>query len=104
MSLHSVSSFQEEWYTNKKYKLWISKSSKSAGARCTLCKKDIDISIMGSSALDSHAKGKKHLDRVEKRSMGLDIFFKKTSPSSNCLASRSTSQSTLQSTSQPTSQ
>ena len=63
MSLHSVSSFQEEWYTNKKYKLWISKSSKSTGARCTLCKKDIDISTMVSSALDSHAKGKKHLDR-----------------------------------------
>ena len=75
MSLHSVSSFQEEWYTNKKYKLWISKSSNSAGARCTLCKKDIDISTMGSSALHSHAKGKKHVDRVEERSMGLDIFF-----------------------------
>ena len=75
MSLHSVSSFQEEWYTNKRYKLSISKSSKSAGARCTLCKKDIDVSTMGNSALDSHAKGKKH--RVEERSMGLDIFFKK---------------------------
>ena len=62
------------------------------------------ISTMGSSALDSHAKGKKLVDRVEECSMGLDIFFKKTRPSSNCLASRSTSQSFLQSTSRSTSQ
>ena len=57
-NVHSVSTFQEEWLTNKKCKLWIAKTSQIHIARYTFCKKDIDISTMGSSALDSHSKGK----------------------------------------------
>ena len=34
---------------------------------------------MGSSALDSHATGSKHKQKVLDRSRGLDIFFKKAS-------------------------
>ena len=33
-------------------------------AFCKLCQKSIDLSAMGKSALDSHAKGKKHKDRM----------------------------------------
>ena len=33
-------------------------------AFCKLCQKSIDLSNMGKSALDSHAKGKKHKDMI----------------------------------------
>ena len=43
-------------------------------ARCNLCKKD--LSTMGSCALDSHASGKKHKEKVKEREQSLDAFFK----------------------------
>ena len=60
-NIHSVSTFQTEWFTKKK-------ASKSSGARRTLCQKDIDVSAMGNSSLDSHAKDKKYKERVQERS------------------------------------
>ena len=36
------------------------KPKKSSGARCIIFQKDIDVSAMGSSVLDSHGKGRKH--------------------------------------------
>ena len=54
---HSV--FQGKCLINKKYKLWIAKAKNKKTARCTLCQKEIDLSTMGSVALDSHAFSKK---------------------------------------------
>ena len=87
---HSSTTFQEEWFTNTKYKLWIGKSKDGKYARCILCCKDIDISSMGSSALDSHSTGKKHKQRVGERSQYSDIFFKKKTDSS-CIGSSNSS-------------
>ena len=43
-----------------------------------MCLKDIDLSTMGSAALDSHAKGAKHkAKKIKDRSTGLDLFLKK---------------------------
>ena len=55
---HSV--FQDEWFTNIKYKLWIAKTKNKKTAQCTLCQKEIDLSTMESAALDLHALSKKH--------------------------------------------
>ena len=74
---HSSTTFQEEWFTNTQYKLWIGKSKDGKYARCIFCCKDIDIPSMGSSALDSHSTGKKHKQRVGERSQYSDILFKK---------------------------
>ena len=64
----------------KQKKLWIAKTSQIHIARCTFCKKDIDISTKGTSVLDSHSKGKKHAAKVkEHSSMSLDCFFQETS-------------------------
>ena len=52
--------FREEWLANVKYKLWVAKTKEKTVARCTLCKSDISLANMGSSALDVHAGGKKH--------------------------------------------
>ena len=77
--LHSNSTFQEEWLTNKKYKLWVAKTSSEISAKCILCVKEIDITKMGGSTLDSHATSKKHEQRVKERLQRLDTFFKRTS-------------------------
>ena len=38
--------FQGEWFTNKKYTLWIAKTKNKKTARCTLCQKETDLSTM----------------------------------------------------------
>ena len=53
---HSV--FQDEWFTNKKYKLWRVKTKNKKTARCILCQNKTDLLTMGSAALDSHAFSK----------------------------------------------
>ena len=55
---HSTCVFQDGWLSNEKYRKWIRKSQKKES--CFVCNKNFDISVMGSSALDSHASGKKH--------------------------------------------
>ena len=73
---HSV--FQDELFTNKKYKLWIAKTKNKKTAQSTLCQKEIDLSTMVSAAFDSHAFSKKHTTKMIDHKLGLDqIFFKK---------------------------
>ena len=53
--------FQEKWRFIDKYAAWIeSDPTSQTRARCKLCRKSIDLSSMGESALGSHAKGMKH--------------------------------------------
>ena len=49
------------WSTNFK----VVKTKDKTVARCTLCKFDISLSNMGSSAWDDHARGKKHSKKVK---------------------------------------
>ena len=73
---HSV--FQDEWFTNEKYKLWIVKTKIKKTAWCTLWQKEIDLLTMGSAVLDLHAFHKKHTTKMSDHKRGLDkIFFKK---------------------------
>ena len=66
---HSVSQFQEDWFTDDRFKDWVKRvPSNSCKAYCIICSKSIDVTSSGSSALMSHAKGKCHTDKVEKRS------------------------------------
>ena len=71
---HSKSTF-----TNKNFDDWIEKTNKMCEARCLVCKKSIDVSLMGVSALYYHAKGAKHQKNL-KDSEGMDIrsMFNKT--------------------------
>ena len=72
---HSKSTFQESWFCNPKYSLWISKDgSNHSKAYCKLCHKSIDLKSGGSFALESHQKGQKHqeLEKARKtNAMGL---------------------------------
>ena len=70
-------------FTNKKFADWIGKTNKLSEAGCLVCKKSIDISLTGVSALDYHAKGAKHQKNL-KDLEGMDIrsMFNKKSQQS----------------------
>ena len=50
--------FNDNWLVKAAYKSWLKRSS-------TVCGKDFSISAMGESAVSTHAKGKKHVDRLD---------------------------------------
>ena len=65
---HSLSTFKEIWLTDPIFQLWIAKVPEDLSlAWCKLCKSNINISKMGRSALNDHARGKRHLDIIEER-------------------------------------
>ena len=95
--VRSNASFQETWLDNIKYKIWLAQApSDKNTARCILCKKDINISIMGVSALESHAAGKRHTDLLNERKKYKDVFFIPTQSSN---ANKTTSQKSVDSSS-----
>ena len=74
--IHSESTFQKTWLENPKYKLWLAVvPSDEKTARCILCKKDINVLVMGVSALESHAKAKKHKSLIKERKQYSETFF-----------------------------
>ena len=76
---HSVSSFQDEWLSDPAFRSWISQNQKYS--------KNSDISIMGVSALWSHAKGKKHQARASSskvRSVDIRHFASNKENSNDC--------------------
>ena len=89
---HSKSTFQDEWFTNKKFADWIGKTNKLPEARCLVCEKSIDISLMEVSALDYHPTCAKHQKNL-KDSEGMDIrsMFNKKSQQSTAAKHETTS-------------
>ena len=98
--VHSKASFQEKWLDNIKYKAWLAQApSDKNTTRCILCKKDINISIMGVSALESgkrHTAGKRHTDLLNERKKYKDVFF---IPAQSSNANNTTSQKSVDSSS-----
>ena len=95
--VNSKASFQEKWLDNIKYKTWLAQApSEKNTARCILCKKHINISIMGVSALESHAAGKRHTDLRNERKKYKGLFFIPTQSSN---ANKTTSQKSVDSNS-----
>ena len=65
---HSTTTFQEDWLTDCRYKLWIRRvSNKPTKAYCTLCSSTIDIATGGKTALDSHKGGRGHDSKLKER-------------------------------------
>ena len=56
--------FQAAWHTESRFKDWLQSQPVTTTAYCKLCRKIINIKKMGVSALDSHAKSKKHKNTV----------------------------------------
>ena len=84
---HPVLSFQDEWLSDPAFRSWISKKKNAHKACCFLCKTNFDISVMGVSALGSHAKGKKHQARASSskvRSVDIRHFASNKENSDDC--------------------
>lgn len=58
--MSKVCYFNTAWLSHPDYRDWLERVSIHK-ARCHVCKKVVDISNMGESALKSHAKGTKHV-------------------------------------------
>ena len=71
--------FRDEWLLHKDYKDWIKKIPDDEGkAYCKVCITSFSVSGSGISALDIHAKGKKHLLKVlVKTRHGLSLLLQK---------------------------
>ena len=87
---HSKSTFQDELFTNKKFANWIGKTNKLFEARCLVCKKSIDLSLMGVSAL-YHGKGVKHQENLkDSEGMGIRSMLNKKSQQSTAAKQETT--------------
>ena len=63
---HSVPTFKEIRLTDPIFQLWIAKVPGDPSlAQCKTCRSNINISKIGRSALNDHAKGKRHLDIID---------------------------------------
>ena len=83
-------SFKEEWLQDRDLKKWIQKvPGNQHGALCILCKKTVDITTMGKTALSSHASSNKHRTLISglESQESLSTFL--TSPASPTPASHS---------------
>ena len=89
---HGKTIFQISWLDDKRFKSWLKRGQNPSEAVCMLCcNSKINIEKMGISALLSHAKGKKHIEREKTTSPLSSIFFQTKSTVS--LESASTSNS-----------
>ena len=89
---HSSCSFQDEWLSDDSFRAWVGKTGNKKEARCVVCKRNIDISAMGSSALHSHASGKNHKELMTAHSKCgyIDLFLNKPCSSSTTKAQHKT--------------
>ena len=69
----SKSTFQDEWLCNDKYSKWVVKTNQPSEAFCIICRKNIDVSIIGVSVLESHAAGVKYKKLISARKSTVDI-------------------------------
>jgi hypothetical protein len=59
------SSLQDSWLENKKFVAWLQKDKDNNSlARCKVCRNTFSIAPMGVKALDAHANGAKHKERL----------------------------------------
>ena len=66
-------SFQDIWLTDDQYKLWLQKDADIYSAKCKVCSKS--FLVAGQEALDTHAKGLKHQQRLPNHNSTLKTAF-----------------------------
>ena len=54
------------WPSYSQYKLWIVRVKDTKIGKCSVCKSGISLSNMCCSALEDHARGKKHSKKSKK--------------------------------------
>ena len=70
--------FNENWLVDPRFKKWLKRSENKWTAYCEFCKKKIDISNMGISALTSHLSGQKQSKIASlRKSQTVALVFRK---------------------------
>ena len=69
--------FNEIWLKDSKFSKWLRKAESKTKAECKLCRTVIDISSMGVSALNSHAKRSKHSQIISNTKTDSILYFSK---------------------------
>lgn len=64
MSVKYKAKFQDIWVNDDRYSQWVQKCDDLYSARCKVCSKIISVAGLGVKALDKHAEGIKHKQRV----------------------------------------
>ena len=65
MSVKYKAKFQDIWLQNAKYSLWLQKCADDlSSAKCKVCSKIISVGGLGVKALEIHAQGSKHQQRM----------------------------------------
>ena len=63
--MSSKTKFNEIWLKEVKYVQWLQKNhERQSSFKCKLCMKSYELNNMGKRALDAHANGKKHKERM----------------------------------------
>ena len=91
--------FNQQWLRKPEYAKWIREEKETKySCFCCLCKKKIDLRVMGESALKSHAKGKKHIEllKASEPAVPMSCFLKSAKTSSAVAASTDSSVSSPQ--------
>ena len=71
--------FKSEWLNQKAFKSWIGTvQDDTMKARCIVCRKNFDISTMGTSAVQSHMRGSKHQSQIIHSNLKMTQFVKKS--------------------------
>ena len=67
--------FQDIWLTNDQYKIYFQEDADIYSAKCKVCTKSFSVAGQGRKALDTHAKGLKHQQRLRNHNSALTIAF-----------------------------
>ena len=86
--------FNEISLKDPRFSDWLQKIDSKTKAQCKLCFAVIDISSVGVSALNSHAKGNKHKQIISRRNTDSMLFFSKSSSAAKQSVPQSSKQST----------
>ena len=69
----------DDWLRIKGFESWFDKGPNHSVAYCKLCQQSFDVSNMGRSALNSHAKGKKYKEKGDfRKSLPITFFRQET--------------------------
>ena len=78
--------FVDNWLSDSAFDRWLAKDKgNSTKARCTVRHKQIELSSSGRSALTDYAKGKKHMQMIEKREGSLRTSSTRTKKSTEAI-------------------
>ena len=71
-----LTSFNDDWSELDEFKSWLERGINTKTARRSICKHSFDISNPEKSAIVSHSKGKKHMEKMTNRNAISTMFFK----------------------------